>query len=380
MTLGTHLTLLIGPSIPVPAPPSLMEAIESVQVTHQDRGRSGFQIVFQSGRGGPWDFLDDPRAKDPLLRPFNRVVLMVTLNVRPRVLMDGIITHRQFAPGDEPGSTKLTVTGEDVSVMMDLHRRRAEYPAQDETVIALRIIASYARFGLAPLVIPPRVLDVPIPVEYVRVQQDTDLAFLRQIAECHGYTFFVSPGPAPLSNLAYWGPPRREGVPQRALSVNTGAQTNVDSISFQYNALGPTVVEDVIQDRQTNQRLPVRSFASTRLPLASQPALLANQPNVRTTFRETRGGMRATQAMACAQGVTDRSSDDVVSADGELNTNRYGDLLEPRKLVGLRGVGYTHDGLYYVNRVTHRIDRGSYKQSFSIAREGDGALAPVVRP
>ena len=36
----------------------------------------------------------------------------------------------------------------------------------------------------------------------------------------------------------------------------------------------------------------------------------------------------------------------------------YGDVLRARRLVGLRGVGYMHDGYYYVKNVTHKIKKG----------------------
>jgi len=59
---------------------------------------------------------------------------------------------------------------------------------------------------------------------------------------------------------------------------------------------------------------------------------------------------------------------------------RYGDLLRPRGIVGLRGAGFTHDGLYYVKSVSHTISKGQYKQRFTLTREGTGALTPVVIP
>jgi len=48
--------------------------------------------------------------------------------------------------------------------------------------------------------------------------------------------------------------------------------------------------------------------------------------------------------------------------------------------VGVRGVGSTYDGLYYVQSVTHRIRPGSYKQSFTLTREGVGSTVPRVVP
>ena len=105
MLLGTHLTMLIGPTVPVPAPQPLAEALQSVEVTHRDQGRSGFQVTFQVGRSGPQDLLDYGLLQNPLLRPFSRIVLMVTFNVIPTVLMDGMITNLQLSPGTEPGTS-----------------------------------------------------------------------------------------------------------------------------------------------------------------------------------------------------------------------------------------------------------------------------------
>lgn len=377
--LGVQLTLLIGPTVAVPAPQLLTEALQSVEVTHSDEGRSGFQLVFQASRDPLTGLIDYPVLGLPLLRPFNRVVLIVTFNGIPSVLMDGIITHQQLSPGAKPGAGKLTVTGEDVSVMMDLEEKSAEHPAQDETIIALKLIASYAQYGLIPVVIPPTVLDPPIPIERTPVQQGTDLEYLNQMAARFGYVFYVTPGPTPLTNTAYWGPPKRLDIPQSALSVNLGPATNVDSIDFQYNALEPTLVSGQVQDRLTGATLPVETFASTRLPMSSQPAWLVQQPNVRKrVFRES--GVNVMQAFGHAQGVTDASVDRVLTATGELNALRYAGVLKARGVVGLRGAGYSYSGLYYVKRVTHKLSRGQYKQQFTLVRDGQGSLTPVVAP
>jgi hypothetical protein len=376
---GVHLTLLIGPAVPAPAPALLLEALESVEVTHGDKGRSGFQITFRVGRSGPADLLDYRLLNIPLLKPFNRVILTVTFNAVPRVLMDGIISHQQLAPSNEPGASTLTVTGEDISLMMDMEEKSVEHPAQDETLIANKIILSYAQYGLVPTVIPPPVVDPPLPIERVPVQQGTDLEYLKTMAGRYGYVFYVTPGPAPLTNTAYWGPPILVGLPQKALSVNLGPDTNVESINFQNNGLAPTFVSGKVQDRLTNQSLPVQTRASLRRPLVSQPAWLVNQPHVRRTqFRQS--GLNAMQALARAQGITDASMDEVVTASGELDALRYGDLLKPWGLVGLRGVGYQYDGFYYVKSVTHTIRMGEYRQRFTLTREGTGALIPMVRP
>lgn len=376
---GATLTLLVGPSAPIPAPPPLLDALARAEVTHSDDARSGFQLTFEAGRSGPADLVDYRLLTTQLLKPFNRVILVVTFEAFPRVLMDGIITNTHLSPGTT-GSGTLTVTGEDVSVMMDLEEKSAEHPAQDETIIATVIIARYARYGLIPTVIPPLLIDPPIPIERIPVQQATDLEYLKQMADRHGYVFYVKPGPLPLTNTAYWGPPERLSVPQRALSVDMGPETNVDTLTFRNDGLAPTTVSGSVQDRQTNQAMPVETFAPLRPPLAALPSWAVNQPNVRTTqFRES--GLTTMQAFARAQGTTDAASDSVFG-DGELDATHYGDLLQPRGLVGVRGAGYLHDGLYYVKRVSHVIDRLNqrYMQRFTISREGLGSTTPAVIP
>lgn len=374
---GTHLTLLIGPTAPVPAPPHFLEALESATVTHSDEGRSGFQITFRAGRDAK-DILDDALLASPLLRVFNRVVLIVTFGASAGVLMDGVITDQQFSPGNGPGESTLTVTGEDVSVMMDLEERSAEHPAQPEMVIALKLIAGYAQYGLIPMVIPPTVVDMPLPIERIPVQQSTDLEYLQEMAARFGYLFYVTPGPAPLTNTAYWGPPVRVGAPQKAISINMGPNTNATISDSRYDGLSTTFTQGKVQDRRTNQAVPVQTFASTRIPLASRPAWLTQ---VKTRIRRFRhSGLDAMQAFTRAQAETDASTDQVVRVTGELDAAHYQGLLQPRGLVGLRGAGYSYDGFYYVKRVTHKVHKGDYAQEFELTRDGLGAISPVVPP
>jgi hypothetical protein len=382
MILGIHLTLLIGPAVPVPAPFDLTEALESVQVTHSDQGRSGFQLTFKVGRSGPLDLVDYPLLLNPLLRPFNRVILVVLFNTTPQVLMDGCITRTQLSPGADPGGSTLVVTGEDISIMMDLEEKKAEHPAQSEAIIATVTLLQYMQyFLLPPMVIPPPALEVPSPTARIPAQHGTDLKYLQELARRFGYVFYVSPGPLPGQNKAYWGPPVRAGIPQPALSVNMGPQTNVNSISFSYDALAPTTVMDVVQDSDLNFSFPVIALTNTRIPpLVSQPSPIFNLPNVRQSLLRDTSNLTITRAFSRAQAQVDESVDKVVTATGELDALQYGQMLEPRGLVGVRGVGFTNDGFYYVQSVSHSIKKGEYKQRFTLTREGTGALTPVVRP
>ena len=415
--LGINLTLLMGPGIAVPAPLMLAEALKSVSVTNNDTGRSGFSLTFEIGRTAPLDMVDYSLLLNPLLRPFTRVVLVVTMGVLPQVLADGVITNVQLAPSNEPGASTLTVMGEDVSVMMDLHEEPQPWPALSADNVVRVILLKYAQYGLIPAVMPAIFPNPPMPTESVPVQNMTDLNYVNFLAARQGYVFYVEPGPAPNTNFAYWGPPHvpppyRAGPPQKAITFNSGPETNAASVSFTYNALAPTLVAGTIQDSRSNFSLPiVTSPIGFRIPLASQPAIIVNQPNVRlsllpTTPRQARratsagghgnaggggaseefpearttAGIEMVEAILRAQATTDASTDNVVTASGELDALQFGDILRARGIVGLRGVGYSYGGNYYVKSVSHQISRGQYKQQFTLTREGTGSLTPLVRP
>src|SRR5215207_3711535 len=98
MSRQLRLSLLIGRTVAVPAPPNVVEALDTVEVTHTDEGRSGFQLTFTAGRGGVLGLLDYPLVMLPLLRPFNRVIVILTFDGAPRVLIDGIIVDQQLVP------------------------------------------------------------------------------------------------------------------------------------------------------------------------------------------------------------------------------------------------------------------------------------------
>jgi hypothetical protein len=83
--------------------------------------------------------------------------------------------------------------------------------------------------------------------------------------------------------------------------------------------------------------------------------------------------------MAEAQAMADRSTD-VLTVEGQVDGARYGNMLAPRTLVGMRGAGLAYDGFYFVEEVTHRLARGSYMQKFKLTREGTGSTTPVVPP
>jgi hypothetical protein len=373
---GIYCTLLMGKTLPVPLAPDLIETVREIQVVHNDSGPSGFNIEFHAGRRGFNGALDYAILNSTQVKPDHRVKILVTLQGQPQVLMDGVITKIRMENIDRAGASKVIVTGRDLSVMMNKEQVQTAHPAQPEAVIAAKIIAKYAKYQLVPAVIPPPILDIPNPLDWIPQQNGTDYNYLVELAERFGYVFYVTTGPSLLLNTAYWGPPRRLGIPQPALSMELGYGRNVQDISFEYDALAASAVVGELQDRELNTTLPISASSSTRLPLSL--SALANE-NTQELLPKSEGGLTYMEAQSRAQGVANRSRDRVVVAEGSLNTARYNRILQARGLVGVRGAGLKNDGLYYVKQVVHTLGLGSYQQKFTLTRDGVGATVPAVR-
>lgn len=379
--LGLHLTLLIGKSVPKPAPLAVLQSIKDIEITHNDSQRSGFQISFRAGRPARLGVVDYPLFDHDLLQPFNRVIIMVTFGAKPNVLMDGIITHQQLMPSNEAGASILSIIGEDVSVMMDLEEKKVAGPPMPDIGLVGKIVGSYGEYGLIPVIpvplLSPLAKSTPSP-KHLPFQDGTDLAYLQKLAGRYGYVTYVIPGPAPGTNRFYWGPQIKPGMPQPALSVNLGPSTNVDTVSFRYNALVPMEASGHVQDGKTNKVQAVKITSAKGTPL-SKGSALKDQSHKRQVKLVASGPTHA-QVKGIAQGMVDQAAVQPVTAEGTLDALRYGHVLSARALVGLRGAGKNYDGDYYVKSVTHQLSMGSYKQSFSLTRQGLGAKLPVVKP
>jgi hypothetical protein len=374
MLASFYLTVLIGPAVPVPPPKVVLESLTAVQVNSSIE-RSGFQLTFNVSTTSPLVTTMLPAGYfDPMI---TRVIIIVTVRGVPNVIMDGIVTRQEIAPNSEPGQSTLTVTGEDLSVLMDvIDMTGLPLPMPDAAQVAL-ILAKYLVFGIVPLVIPPIFSDVPIPVERIPTQNGTDRSYVSQLAGQHGYVFYVEPGPAPGTNLAYWGPDIRLPIPQPALNVNMDAHTNVEALTFSLDGLAKKILVQFVLDPVTKKipiPIPLPNISILRPPLGARLT-----PPAKVEFSRDVSKLNAVQAVARALGRTAASADPI-SGSGTLNVVRYGRVLKSRQLVGVRGAGIAYDGMYYVKSVTHSIKRGEYKQSFNLSRDGLISLTPTVVP
>ena len=379
MLKSVQFTLMMGPIIAVPVPPFVLSSLASAEVTTHDVEASGFKLSFSIDKQSPLPFLFLLSGGQPLL--FMRCILVATVNGQATVLIDGVITKNEIAPGDKGSNSTLTLYGSDLTALMDQSNWSGfPFPACPREARVALMLAKYAFFGVIPLIVPSLLADISLPIESIPSQQGTDLKYIQQLAAEVGYVFYIAAGPVAGTNTAYWGPQVKVGPVQPALQADMDAYGNVESIHFSFDQEKCKIplVYTYVQELGVGLPLPIPAVDPLQPPLGRiKPSPTNVLPPDLQSFRDDLSKVTVPQAimMGLAAGA---ESSEALTCTGSLDVARYGGVLSARKLVGVRGAGQENDGLYYVKSVTHRIKRGEYKQDFTLTRNGLGSTVSEV--
>lgn len=369
MREGVHLQLRKGAVFAEPVPRALVDALVEAQVTEAAGQRGGFQLKFRLDKGGPVE----RELRDGGFEPASRVQLIAMVNGRVEVLADGVIARNDVSISSTAGASTLSITGSDISQMMDLIDLTGLPLPMPAEAQALVLMAPFAIYGVVPMVIPSPLLFVPNPLERFPTVQGTPYSHLQTMASATGYVFYVQCGPTPGMNIGYWGPEIRVGLPQPALTVNMDSATNVDSLSISFDGMRKTQFVAWIHPQQSPIPIPipVPDIGPLNPPLG--PRYIAprqfKQINRAERPRSDDATSKRSPIEAAARALARAAqASNVVSASGSLDVVRYGRLLRARQLVAVRGAGTTYDGHWFVRSVTTSMKPGTLTQSFSLDR------------
>jgi hypothetical protein len=372
MNRGFYLSLMMGPFNASPVPQPVIDALTEVQVTSTVGSQGGFQLKLTLGKNSAVQQMHASGYFDPR----RRVIIAVTVNGSTEVLMDGIITKQDVTPGTAAGKTALTITGLDLTALMDfIDFTGIPYPALPDFVIVEAILAKYLVLGVVPLALPASIPVIENPLDHFVKQSGTDYEFIRTLAGS-GAVFYLDPGPSPGRSLAYFGPDLSKmfGGPQPALSIDFDASSNIDSLNFSYD--GTLSTQYLVTIIEPNTKLPI-PIPVPKLDILQAP-LGANIPPV-FKVRQLKPVANENPAKAALLGLAKLfEAPDPITGSGQLDVLRYGRVFKARQLAAVRGAGAYFDGNYYVRSVTHSIKRGEYKQNFTLARGGVGSSVSTV--
>jgi phage protein D len=346
-----------------PAGSDLMTAVQQVEVEDSLDMASMLRLRIAVGvrddRSG-WTVVDD----DTFAR-LTKIRLDVALgSAAAETLMSAYVIDSSVMFSNQPGQSVLEVVAMDSTVLMNLEEKVRSWPNMADSDIASKIFSEH---NLAPQVDstqPSRQED-----DVVTIQRGSDIQFLRFLAQRNGFDCYVEADPQTHADTGYFRAPQLQNSPQGVLSINMGDRTNVNSFNARYNMLEPAQVamSGVNIEDQTTQQANVQSSSYN---LLGPDGVLSND-RPRQRLEAQAGLFQSGELQTYSQGVTDHSTW-AVSAEGELNTVAYENLLRAKRTVLVRGAGSAFSGTYFVQRVLHTFTGSGYTQRFTLARNALG--------
>ncbi len=392
MLRGAQLSIRTGFITHDPVPRALVDAISELQITRQSP-RGGFQMKLRLAKGGP---VETDMLPGGMFMPGKRFIFSLTIDGVKTVLLDGFVARYDVAQANDAGKATLTVTGGDVTQMMDQYDITGlPMPGMPPMGQVAFILARWMPLGVMPVILPPPSWTIPNPVNGWRVQQGTDFGHVNRLARACGYVFTVEPTEAEGVTTAYWGPDlggltpggnfnSRDGLSMLpALTVNMDQASNVQSLSFTFDGTAKLLPYLLSQEiRATGLTIPIPipgevlspPMGPGWIPYARFSKLGDLGSN---SDRETQSRLDIPELIMRGLGEAAAASR-VIGASGTLDVARYGRALVPGRLVPVRGAGPHHDGTYLVKSVTTTIKRGELKQAFQLSKNAHGSWTQQV--
>lgn len=296
--------------------------------------------------------------------PFERIRVEVRVGDGVFVpLIDGPIVARRFELSGSPNQSRMVLTVQDDSVLLNLKEEVAVFEEQGAHEIAQDLFQSHD-------------LDAEVEsveasgsdLERVILQRGTAMQLLRELARRHGMFVYVKPGDSPGKSVGVFARPALESsdLPEILLM---GESRNVDKFEAQFDALRPLTARAQqvrVSDKQVVESETVQSSLTA---LGDEAAHDLIEPG-RVLLARTREESNDLDAATLA--AVDESSW-AYSASGEVSAEFYPAVLLTHQVVRVVGAGGFLSGDYLISQVGHELDDNSYRQKFTLRRNAGSA-------
>lgn len=339
-----------------------LNAIQTIEVEDHAELADVARLRLTTAVGGKdrnWTVIDDP-----LCQRLTNVKIGVRLaGGLATPLIDGYVIDVRATLGSEAGKSLVEIVAMDATVLMDLDEKVRAWPDQSDSTVATAIFGDYG-------------FDTDVDTtDFVRqesdvtsIQRGSDISFLHRLAERNGFECFLAVG-AGGRTTGHFHAPRLDQSSQTVLSVNLGTETTIDSFKARYDMLKATTAAASGIDAHDAATQPVQAPSASQKSLGGASTIPTDRP--RTKLLPGTGLSRAGELQTLAQAVVDRSAY-AITAEGVVNAGALGQVLEAKQPVLVRGAGLQFSGEYYVQRVLHRFEHGSYQMHVNLKRNAAG--------
>jgi phage protein D len=318
---------------------------------------------------GAWSGVEEAFAQ-----PLARIRVEAKIGTGEKVaLIDGPVAAQKFELGAEPDSSRMVLVVQDDSALLNREEKVEIFEGLSDSEVAE---ALYKDGGLSP-----DVDDVPAAgadLARVVVRRGTPMQLIRELASRHGLFAYVKPGSEPGKSMGFLKRPSLEpaGYPELLL---TGLDRNVSSFNAHFDALRPAAVAGGSVRISDYAVLTSEKTASALAPLGAEGALQAVGKPARTLLARHREEQNDLDGSV--QAALDLSTW-AWAATTEVLAGVYSAVVEPHKVIRVRGVGGHLSGDWLISRVIHVLDGRSYRQQLTLRRNarsagaGGGSLLP----
>ena len=318
-----------------------------------------FKIDVGADRTGRWALLEEDFAQ-----PFHRLRLEIKVRDSDFIpLIDGPIVAQRFQLSARPNQSKMILTVQDDSVLLNQDEEVEIFENQAADAIADQLFHQY---GLSA-----ETDSVAIPesglTRYL-VRRGTAMQFLRELARRHGMFVYVDAGDSPGSSVGVFKRPDLSASDYPMLKL-MGQGHNIRQFTADFDGLGPLKARadsvdvtdlSLVSSEADSSDLDAQGAEAVHDLFETGQVLLART-------RETSDDLDAATAAAV------NHSSWAYSANAEVVAAKYSGVLKPYKVISVSGVGGYLSGSWLISGVSHTLNGGRYKQAITLRRNARSA-------
>lgn len=304
---------------------------------------------------------------DEFMKSFSRIRIEVGIGKTSVPLIDGHVISDSSGMDFKPGQSFNTIIVRDDSICLDRKDMRLDYENKPDHQIAREIFELEEYNSIRASIYVEETTAAGNSPKPVIARVSTHLQLLRSLAKRHNWHAYVLPSNERGKSIFVFRPFPKIAVETPLLPdiVTLGTDRNANMLNFEEKFLDPSrVTASTINIK--NKKI----ISSTASPLdrkiLGDRAVLGK--GIEPAVRILPPGCKSADPVTAASAEADRLSY-AVEATGSVLEGCYPGVLQPYRLVNVKMGDTSKCGPYVITRVTHRLTRSTYSQSFSLIRD-----------
>lgn len=305
---------------------------------------------------------------EDVLQPFSRLRVEVKVGDRPFVpLIDGPVVSHDHDRSAQPGQSTLTLVVQDDSFYLNRQEDLVQFQGRADHEIAEELFR-IPQIAATDIDRTPPAAGTRQPVT---VQRGSAIQVLRSLARRQGMHAYVLAGNQPGQSVGCLKelPTEPGDLPPLILM---GSERNIGNFKVERDAASPAVFQAFALDISNKTVLRSRSRFRDLNILGPEPGFASEADTATLLSLPFLGDTVDLDRRVAAEASRANYN---LEATGQVMANCYPGVLQPYRVVSVRGVDDRLSGNYLITRATHTLNRSQFSQSFTMKRNALSAGA-----